>query len=111
MSVYTRQIGKNIRILRHREGLTQEILAEKADLSVNFVSAIERGTARPTIDTLGKIALSLNARFSDLFIDGETSLQPEEALNELKRLLKKNKNIDAPLLLSLYRTIHDQAKK
>ena len=36
-------IGKNIRKYRLMRKLRQEDLAEKADLSINYVGAIERG--------------------------------------------------------------------
>lgn len=39
-------IGKNIRKYRLMRKLRQEDLAEKADLSINYVGAIERGEKR-----------------------------------------------------------------
>ena len=40
-------IGKNIRKYRVMKNLRREALAEKADLSVNYVGAIERGEKIP----------------------------------------------------------------
>jgi DNA-binding XRE family transcriptional regulator len=37
-------LGKNVKFLRSRKGLTQAVLAEKADISIIFLSSIERGT-------------------------------------------------------------------
>ena len=45
-------IGKNIRKYRLLKKLRQEDLAEKADLSVNYVGAIERGEKTPSLETL-----------------------------------------------------------
>lgn len=39
-------IGKRIRYLRIEKKLTQEKIAEKADISVNYVSQIENGEAK-----------------------------------------------------------------
>ena len=45
-------IGKNIRKYRLMKKLRQEDLAEKADLSINYVGAIERGEKIPSLETL-----------------------------------------------------------
>jgi transcriptional regulator with XRE-family HTH domain len=46
--------------------LSQEQLAERADLHHNYVGEIERGEKAATIDTLVKIAKGLNVRVRDL---------------------------------------------
>lgn len=102
-------LGENIRSLRRREGLSQEKLAEKSRLSPNFISMIERGAAHPSIDSLLEIATALDTDLAELFLQQKTK-SPAEASRELKRLLDKNPT-DAPLLLSLYRAIHDQTSK
>ncbi len=45
-------IGKNIRKYRVMKKLRQEDLAERTDLSVNYVGAIERGEKIPALETL-----------------------------------------------------------
>ena len=45
-------IGKNIRKYRVMKKLRQEDLAERADLSINYVGAIERGEKIPALETL-----------------------------------------------------------
>ena len=45
-------IGKNIRKYRLIKQLRQEGLAEKADLSINYVGAIERGEKTPSLESL-----------------------------------------------------------
>ena len=45
-------IGKNIRKYRLMRKLRQEDLAEKADLSINYVGAIERGEKTPSLESL-----------------------------------------------------------
>lgn len=51
-----RDIGKNIRTLRERKGLTQDQLAEKLFVTRQTVSNYETGRSRPDIDTLLRIA-------------------------------------------------------
>jgi DNA-binding XRE family transcriptional regulator len=56
--------GKQFR--RKKAGLTQEKLAEKADLSTIFISRVERGKESPSVDSLVKIAKALGVRARDL---------------------------------------------
>ena len=52
-------IGRRIAEIRHEVGLTQEQLAEKADLSVVHLSNVERGKKRPGLPVLIRIAEAL----------------------------------------------------
>lgn len=47
--------------------VSQEKLAEKADLHHNYIGEIERGEKAATIDTILKIAKALGIRARDLF--------------------------------------------
>lgn len=61
------QLGKKVKYLRRLANLTQAQFAEKTNLSVNYVSEIETGTASPTIKTLLKLAQELNVEVKELF--------------------------------------------
>ena len=50
------QIGERIRTVRKRRGMTQEQLAEAANLSVPYISHLERGFKRPSLETLVRLA-------------------------------------------------------
>lgn len=60
------KIGIKIRLLRTKLKLSQEKLAELADMNKNSIGAIERGESRPAIDTLEKIANALNIELKEL---------------------------------------------
>ncbi len=64
-----RALGQRIRQLRQSrpEKLTQEELAERADISVSFLSMIERGERAPHIETLARIAEALDVELAELF--------------------------------------------
>ena len=47
--------------------LSQEQLAEKAGITSDFVSTIERGLASPSFDTLQKLADVLEVHVSEFF--------------------------------------------
>ncbi|MCD8026942.1 MAG: helix-turn-helix domain-containing protein [Clostridiales bacterium] len=58
-------LGANIKKIRQAKGMTQEQLAERADISVNFMSLIENGK-NMSAETLVKIANSLEVSVDNL---------------------------------------------
>lgn len=64
-------LGEAIRARRHRRGLSQEHLAELAELDRTYVSGVERGTRNPALSTLEKLAGALGVRVSELVRDAE----------------------------------------
>jgi transcriptional regulator with XRE-family HTH domain len=63
---HRRVLGKNIRVRRTRIGITQEKLAEKADLNPAYVSEVERGQENISVDALMRVATALNLTVHDL---------------------------------------------
>ena len=61
------EIGKKIRELRVRKGLTQEELADRAELSKGFISQLERDLTSPSIATLLDILQCLGTTVNDFF--------------------------------------------
>lgn len=66
---HRRLLGEAVRARRKEAGVSQEKLAEKADLSTVFISRIERGVESPSVDNLVKISKALGVRVRDL-VDG-----------------------------------------
>jgi len=60
-------LSNNIKHFRGKHGFSQADLAEKADISINFLSSIERGVKWPYPDTLMKIAKALKIEEFELF--------------------------------------------
>jgi transcriptional regulator with XRE-family HTH domain len=63
---HRRKLGDKIRHYRKLSGLTQEQLAEKADLHHNFIGELERGNMETSLTSLLKIAKALDIRVRDL---------------------------------------------
>ena len=59
-------IGETIRRFRKQAGLSQEKLAEKADLHPVYIGELERGEETASISALLRIAGALGVRISDL---------------------------------------------
>ena len=60
MNVDYKIIGSRIKIKRKEKGLTQEKLAELLDVSVGYVSQVERGVTKISLDTLAAIGVLLS---------------------------------------------------
>ena len=60
-------IGSKIRELRILNGLTQEELADRTELTKGFISQLERGLTAPSVSTLQDIVEGLGTNLSDFF--------------------------------------------
>lgn len=58
--------GQNVRKRREAKSLTQETLAEKADLDRTYISDIERGTRNPGVKNVACLARALGTTVSEL---------------------------------------------
>jgi transcriptional regulator with XRE-family HTH domain len=76
-----RAVGRRIKIVRQRSGLTQDQLAEQVGLSPKYISGIERGVENPTMDILIRLAKALEVEPYDLFLFGESE-EHEKALRK-----------------------------
>jgi transcriptional regulator with XRE-family HTH domain len=61
-----RALGEAVRQLRGKRGLTQEVLARDAGVTIATLSLIERGQANPTWGTLKGIAAALGVSMGEL---------------------------------------------
>ncbi len=86
MKINYKIIGKNIKDIRTARGLTQTELAEKADLSVQFISYIETGTKRPGLETLIKIAAALGTTMDALLLGNQPGNR-QSYQKEIQKLL------------------------
>lgn len=69
MAVLRVRFGNKLKHLRKKADLTQQQLAEKTGLSIDFIGMIERGERAPSFDTLEKFSEALNIKIADLFTE------------------------------------------
>ncbi|OBY90137.1 transcriptional regulator [Pseudomonas sp. AU11447] len=82
-SLFRKGIGLEISaafgvVLRRKQkeaGLSQEKLAEKADIQRNYVSLLERGEYQPTIGVIFALATALECSPSALIMEVETMMK------------------------------------
>lgn len=88
-------IAQNVRKYRKLEGLTQEQLAEAADVSNTYIANIECGQTWMSDKTLEKIAAALRVEIYLLFISEKHGQNAKDALAKSREnisYLKKRQN-------------------
>ncbi len=63
----TEKLGQKIRVERQKRKMSQERLAELADLNRNFIGMVERGESNITVKNLDNIAKAFDLEIQDLF--------------------------------------------
>jgi len=79
--------------LRARRGLSQANFAEKANISIPFLSNIERGIKYPQPDMLSRIANALGVEVNELFMANLETGESKELISLLSEDMKKNVNL------------------
>jgi len=71
------RFGRAIRRRRRELDLSQEELAERAELHRNYVSGIETGTRNPSLKNIEKLAKALDISVARLFSDYGVEVESE----------------------------------
>lgn len=77
-------LGRNVRRAREKNELTQEKLAEIAELDPTYISGIERGLRNPDIKNVAKITKALGITTSELY-KGVVAWVRRKASKQLRR--------------------------
>jgi len=70
-------LGQRVRELRERQKISQQQLAERADLDTTYVSGIERGRRNPGLNTLARLAKALRVSLPVLVTDLRPHVRPK----------------------------------
>jgi transcriptional regulator with XRE-family HTH domain len=60
------QLGARLRDLRLEGGVALKVIAKRADISIAYLSEVERGRKLPAIDVLARIADALDTSLVEL---------------------------------------------
>jgi len=88
-------LGKRIKELRSRRGLSQEQFAEAMGANAKYVSSVERGRENPTLDFLIRLAAALDAELVDLFNFAWVEMNERDLRRKIKALADRS---DLPAL-------------
>ncbi|MCH5307911.1 MAG: helix-turn-helix transcriptional regulator [Prevotella sp.] len=58
--------GKNVQLCREKAGISQEKLAELADVHRTYIGTVERGETNITLYNIYKLAQALNVNIKEL---------------------------------------------
>ena len=98
------ELGKRIRAERRKKDLTQEKLAEMAEISDSFLGHIERGGRTLSIETLAKLANALNLSI-EYIVCGEFNYQPEMLPDEIHNALNSMSSGQRKVFLDIMKTL------
>ena len=98
-------LGKRIRELRKKKGLTQEELGARAGISYKYLGSIERGLENPSFRHLAKIARALGVELSELFQFHHLEPSRERLLKDINQLLSRMSDSQLQLAYRLLKAI------
>ncbi len=108
------RLGEWIRTARAGHGVSQRLLAERAELSRSYLSEIERGkSVRPSLGTLDKLAFALGASRVELmraagYIEAGNGTGPDTAELQLVALYRNMTPTGRATVARFARFVHDE---
>lgn len=97
-------LGKRIRYFRRTKDLSQEELAEKANISSKYLGEIERGKANLTIDITEKISIALNIEISLLF-DYQHEMGKKATKDNINSLIREASDTDLQTIFRVLKSV------
>lgn len=104
MSVDFKLIGSRIKSARKQVGKTQEWLAEQIDVSVGYISQIERGITKISLETLAEICAVLDGDMAYLVAGsaiGQNTYLKDEISEKFSLLSERDKKIIIDLMQAM----------
>ena len=84
MNIDYSMIGKRIKDARKEKGYTQEVLSEKLEVSIGYISQVERGITKISLELLGAISEILEKDVS-YFVSGTNISSNNYLFSEIAR--------------------------
>lgn len=104
-------LSKKIKELRREKKFTQSELAWKIGVSPNFISLIERGKKKPSLDTLLKIAEVFEVNPSIFSVEFKYKFGDEDILiKKISSILKEGTEEDKKVIYQIVKSIIKKKK-
>ena len=94
MNVDYKLIGERIKKARKNKGMTQDSMAERLNVSIGYVSQVERGITKISLDLLGAISSILECDIASLISESavHSNLYMEsEIIEEIRKMDDKKR--------------------
>ena len=99
-------IGKRIKEHRQRRNLTQEMLAELIEKSSGYISLVETGRKKASLDTLLSVSKVLNITLNELLTGNQIPLDIDYNL-EIAELMSDCNQYERRMMFEIMRTVRD----
>lgn len=96
------EVGKRVRQLREKAGLSQNRLAIKAGIAPSYIPDIEKGKKCPTVQTLDYICFGLGITLAEFFRESEEQKELNATIQTVISRLTPNQQT---LLMNFLKTI------
>ena len=106
MTINYSLIGNRIKTARKAKGLSQSELSELIDKSVGYMSYIETGSKKPSLETLIQIANALDVTIDELLSDNLVAASPVSN-TQINQLLSDCSAFEKRVILLLVQSIKD----
>jgi len=109
--------AENLRKIRRKKGLTQEKLAERANMSLQYLALLEIARKFPSGDMLERLAIALDIETYELLAvapsaNNELEFLRNDIIREVKTLNESfAKNITDEVINAIKQTLSDEYKK
>jgi transcriptional regulator with XRE-family HTH domain len=109
--------AENLRKIRRKKGLTQEKLAEKAGMSLQYLALLELSRKFPSGEMLERLATALDIETYELLAvassaNNELELLRNDIIREVKTLNESfAKNITDEVIIAIKQALSDERKK
>ena len=106
MTINYSLIGNRIKAARKAKGLSQSELSELIDKSVGYMSYIETGSKKPSLETLIQIANALDVTIDELLSDNLAAASPVSN-TQINQLLSDCSAFEKSVILLSIKSIKD----
>ncbi|MBI4715075.1 MAG: helix-turn-helix transcriptional regulator [Nitrospirae bacterium] len=112
-----KQMGMRMKQIRKAAKMTQERLAERTGLSIEYISRLERGLSQPSFKTLSSLAEVLNVPVKDFFEAGgpvvfrdkkQEGKQKKEYVDQIASELRKMEIRELAVVYQVVRGLADR---
>lgn len=102
-----RLVGQRIRAIRKKRGMTQERLAELAEISPQHCSGIETGAAKVSLPALVKISNALDASVDEMLPDSIPAATKPKLMKEVEAVFSDASADEMYLMLAQAKSIKE----
>lgn len=111
MTIDYKALGAKIKEYRKKENITQEQLAEMADISLSHMSNIETASASVSLPALKLIADALDVTLDELLIDSYSKKQKEYLYSRKECILEQCETVEQEIIVNTASALADNLMK